>query len=154
MRRGESYVAGGSALNEILGAPRLSHDVDLFHDTEEALVASWQMDRSLLSTAGFSPASILAEARRTVRYSALELRGLDYQTEPPDPGALLQDWRAQLADAGLVVGQLPPDKAGTAVLDGTGHLYRGNPDSLSRALVAGELSYHEGSIRGAFPQFA
>src|SRR5258706_9530673 len=38
---GESYVAGGVALNELLHAPRLSHDIDLFHDTDEALARTW-----------------------------------------------------------------------------------------------------------------
>ena len=37
---GESYVAGGVALNEALGASRLSRDIDVFHDTNEALEAS------------------------------------------------------------------------------------------------------------------
>ena len=37
IRSGESYVAGGAALNELLRAPRLSRDIDLFHDTEQAL---------------------------------------------------------------------------------------------------------------------
>ncbi len=45
---GESYVAGGVALNELLAAPRRSRDIDLFHDTDEALDASWQADRKLL----------------------------------------------------------------------------------------------------------
>ena len=36
---GESYVAGGVALNELISAPRISRDIDLFHDTEEALEA-------------------------------------------------------------------------------------------------------------------
>jgi hypothetical protein len=236
-------------LNEILGAPRLSNDIDLFHDTEAALVASWQMDRSLLAGAGydvivhrerpgfveadvrlreesvlvqwvrdsafrffplvehpefgltlhpfdlatskvlalvgrveprdfvdtltctatvqplgylawaacgkdpgFSPASILAEARRTVRYSALEFLGLDYQTAPPDPAALLESWRAQLAEAASVLDQLPPNTAGAAVLDRIGHPYRGHSDSLRAALAAGDISFHEGRIRGAFPQ--
>jgi hypothetical protein len=31
---GESYVAGGVALNELLSGARVSRDVDLFHDTE------------------------------------------------------------------------------------------------------------------------
>ena len=44
----ESYVAGGSALNEIICAPRLSHDIDLFHDTQEALLKTWEADRKLL----------------------------------------------------------------------------------------------------------
>ena len=35
-----SYVAGGAALNTLLDAPRLSRDIDLFHDTVEALRVS------------------------------------------------------------------------------------------------------------------
>lgn len=49
---GESYVAGGVALNESLGAARLSRDIDLFHDTNEALESSWQADRTLLKESG------------------------------------------------------------------------------------------------------
>jgi hypothetical protein len=49
---GESYVAGGAALNELLGGSRLSQDVDLFHDTEAALDASWRADRDLLESQG------------------------------------------------------------------------------------------------------
>lgn len=52
LRSGESYVAGGAALNELLGAPRLSRDLDLFHDTEAALASSWAADCSTLETAG------------------------------------------------------------------------------------------------------
>lgn len=51
---GESYVAGGVALNELLGGDRLSRDVDLFHDTEQAVEESWQADRERLAAAGFS----------------------------------------------------------------------------------------------------
>jgi hypothetical protein len=47
-------VAGGAALNELLKAPRLSRDVDLFHDTESALDASWRTDRDLLLNNGFA----------------------------------------------------------------------------------------------------
>ncbi len=45
---GESYVAGGVALNELMATPRTSRDIDLFHDTDEALEASWTADRRLL----------------------------------------------------------------------------------------------------------
>jgi hypothetical protein len=45
---GESYVAGAAALNELIQAPRVSRDVDLFHDTEQALQSSWDADRRLL----------------------------------------------------------------------------------------------------------
>jgi hypothetical protein len=41
-------------LNELLQAARLSRDVDLFHDTESALDATWQSDRRLLEQAGFA----------------------------------------------------------------------------------------------------
>jgi hypothetical protein len=51
---GESYVAGGAALNELIGAARLSRDVDLFHDTTEALEATWRADRGLLESEGYS----------------------------------------------------------------------------------------------------
>jgi hypothetical protein len=47
-------VAGGAALNELLHAPRLSRDIDLFHDTESALDASWNADRELLVSNGFT----------------------------------------------------------------------------------------------------
>lgn len=50
---GESYVGGGVALNEVLAAARISRDIDLFHDTEEALAATWQADRRLLETHGY-----------------------------------------------------------------------------------------------------
>ncbi len=52
-RRGDSYVAGGVALNALLSAPRVSRDIDLFHDTEQALAATWEMDRRTLAADGF-----------------------------------------------------------------------------------------------------
>ena len=51
---GESYVAGGVALAELTGASRISRDIDLFHDTDEALESSWRADRQLLAGHGFS----------------------------------------------------------------------------------------------------
>ena len=50
---GESYLAGGATPNELLHAPRLSRGLDVFHDTEEALVESWRADRVLLAAAGY-----------------------------------------------------------------------------------------------------
>ncbi len=49
---GESYVAGGVALNTLLEAPRLSRDIDIFHDSTEALQVSWERDRHLLLESG------------------------------------------------------------------------------------------------------
>jgi Nucleotidyl transferase AbiEii toxin, Type IV TA system len=54
VQSGESYVAGGAALNELLGGARLSRDIDLFHDTEEAVEVSWSADRELLTAAGYA----------------------------------------------------------------------------------------------------
>lgn len=51
---GESYVAGGNALNEALASSRVSRDIDLFHDTASALEASWTRDRAVLTGEGLS----------------------------------------------------------------------------------------------------
>jgi len=68
---GESYVAGAVALNELLGAARVSRDIDLFHDTEAAVDAAWIADRALLEADGFAvramrerPGFVEAEIRR------------------------------------------------------------------------------------------
>lgn len=53
VRQGESYVAGGSALNHLVRAPRISKDIDLFHDSAEAVRLSWENDRALLQANGF-----------------------------------------------------------------------------------------------------
>jgi hypothetical protein len=62
-------VAGGVALNELLAAPRISQDIDLFHDTAEALEWTWEQDSRALREAGFEvrvvrerPSFIEAEA--------------------------------------------------------------------------------------------
>lgn len=49
---GESYVAGAAALGVATGSTRISRDIDLFHDTAEAVAASWAADRGLLEAAG------------------------------------------------------------------------------------------------------
>lgn len=50
---GRSYVAGGVALGELLSSPRISRDIDVFHDAEEAVAASWEADRGRLVEAGY-----------------------------------------------------------------------------------------------------
>jgi len=49
----QSYLAGGATLNALLDTPRLSRDLDLFHDTLEALDATWNLDRATLLSAGY-----------------------------------------------------------------------------------------------------
>jgi hypothetical protein len=55
---GESYVAGGIALNLALEAQRLSRDLDLFHDTSDAVARSWDADREILEHTGYAVAPV------------------------------------------------------------------------------------------------
>ena len=249
IRSGESYVAGGAALNEILRAPRLSRDLGVFHDTAEALEAAWRGDRASLETAGyriralreragfveadverggdsvviqwtrdsayrffplvrheelgltlhpfdlatnkvlalvgrgeprdlvdalacheglqplgylawaacgndpgFSPRAILEHAAGSTRYSAPELAGLAFEGAPPDPADLLARWHEALDSAREVVGRLPAEQAGKAVLTAEAQRFRGGSVELAKALAADDLVFHEGAIKGAFPQ--
>jgi hypothetical protein len=51
--QGESYVADRVAPNLLIGGTRVSRDIDLFHDTDEALAATWDADRGLLAANGY-----------------------------------------------------------------------------------------------------
>jgi hypothetical protein len=79
IQNGESYIAGGAALNELLRAPRLSADLDLFHDTEAALDAAWTSDHRILESAGYvvsvvreRPSFIEAEVQRGADHVAVQ----------------------------------------------------------------------------------
>lgn len=50
---GEGYMAGGATLNELLAGGRISRDLDLFHDSEEAVGSAWDTDRRLLESRGY-----------------------------------------------------------------------------------------------------
>lgn len=73
--RGEEaggYIAGGAALNQLLRTPRRSHDLDLFHDTTEALRHTWDNDRTVLLEKGYTvttlrdaPSFVEAEIERS-----------------------------------------------------------------------------------------
>jgi hypothetical protein len=249
IRSGESYVAGAAALNELVHAPRRSRDLDLFHDTEQALAASWRADRELLEARGFgllivrerptfveaevrrdgdavivqwahdsayrffplvrheelglvlhpfdlatskvlalvgrveprdfvdtltcdrdvqplgclawaacgkdpgwSPAAILEQASRSVRYTEAELSGLDFEGEPPRAVELSRRWHEALDAARETVALLPAREAGRAVMVKDGGLFREGPARLREALAMDRLSFHEGSIGGAFPR--
>ncbi len=247
--QGESYVAGGAALNALIDERRVSRDIDLFHDTREALLATWDADRSLLAgegfevevlrerptfvealvrrredsvlmqwacdsayrffplvrhpefglvlhpfdlatnkvlalvgrlevrdwvdviachekiqplgylawaacgkDPGFSPQSILAEARRSSRYSDAEVAELAFEGPRPDAAALNAAWRQMLNEAEEIVDALPPEQAGKCVLAAAGDFFRGPAAELKAELAAGRVRFHEGAIRGAYPQ--
>jgi len=38
----------------LIGAPRLSDDIDFFHDTRAALTATWDADRALFADHGYT----------------------------------------------------------------------------------------------------
>ncbi len=246
---GESYVAGGVALNTLLNTPRLSRDIDLFHDTDTALITSWLADRQLLQTAGyavtvlletaafveavvsqhdesvlmqwardsafrffplveddllglvlhpfdlatnkvlalagrleardwidvlnchdyiqplgylvwaacgkdpgFSPTSLIAAARRSSRYSQVELDELAFVESPPDAKTLGVKWHAILQEAVAICDLLPPAEVGTCVITTAGELYRGSADNLSTALENGHITFRKGTLRGVLPQ--
>lgn len=51
---GESYIAGGVALNIALDTHRVSRDVDVFHDTAEAVTVSFEADSRVLAGAAYA----------------------------------------------------------------------------------------------------
>jgi Nucleotidyl transferase AbiEii toxin, Type IV TA system len=134
---GESYVAGGTALNAAIHAARISRDVDLFHDATEAVWSSWQADRALLEAGGFQ---VRPQREREGFVEAVVSRG--------DETTLVQ-WATDSAfrffplvqheDFGLT---LHPFDLAT------------NQDTsqLRQSLAAGVVFFHEGRIRGSLPQ--
>lgn len=52
-RSPESHVAGATVLNRGADTPRISNDIDLFHDTEAILSTAFQEDIHSLKTAGY-----------------------------------------------------------------------------------------------------
>lgn len=247
-RVGESYVAGGAALNELLGGTRMSRDVDLFHDTEEALALTWKRDQATLTAAGLrvtpsregpsfvqaqvsdgtsaevlqwvqdsayrffplvenetfgltlhpfdhatnkvlalagrrkvrdwvdaihchdtlqplgylawaasgkdpglSPLFILEQAART-RYVQGELDQLEFEGPTPRAADLSSRWHEALDEARELVRLLPPEQVGKCVLDIQGRLERSSPSAITGQLALGRVTFHEGRIRGAFPE--
>lgn len=117
---GERYVAGGVALNELLGAPRLSRDVDIFHDTEAAVAASWEADRRALTNRGFDVRLIrerpsYVEARVSEGAEAVRLewaRDSAFRffplVEHPDLGLVLHPFDLATNKVLALVGRLEP----------------------------------------------
>ena len=52
-RNPESHIAGASVLNQGDDSPRSSQDVDIFHDTREALQSALSADVELLNESGY-----------------------------------------------------------------------------------------------------
>lgn len=69
---GATYVAGGLALNHLLDAPRLSHDIDVFNDTEAAVADAFERDTATLRAAGYD---VRTKRERTFFREATVSRG-------------------------------------------------------------------------------
>lgn len=52
--QGVSYVAGGVAPSQFIDGSRVSRDIDIFHDTGEAVLNAWESDREILLRNGYS----------------------------------------------------------------------------------------------------
>lgn len=245
---GESYVARGLALNHKLGAPRTSRDIDIFHDSKEAMVRSWQTDRStleeygcvvrplrqleyfieaevskdgqrmeiqwgtdsayrffplqpdeiagftlhpldlatnkllalvgrsevrdwidvmtavrelqplpyLLSAAcgkdpGFSPTSMLEYVARR-HYNQVEIDDVITPKGIYDAAELCRFWHETVDAARCSLGAFPRGEVGKVVMTASGELFKGDDAALAAALRAGELTFHEGVIGGAWPR--
>jgi len=245
---GESYVARSGALNEVVAGARRSRDVDLFHDTEAALVATWANDQGALHAArlqvevirelpafvearvsnatetvlvqwardsafrffplveheifgltlhpfdlatnkllavvgrrevrdwidivqchdkvqplgylawaaagkdpGFSPLRIVEECART-RYVQSEIDSLDFDGPIPRAAEISSRWHAAVDEAREIVRVLPAEEVGKCVLDHEGRLEKAPPAALPGELSAERVVFHEGRVRGAFPE--
>lgn len=52
-RKGEGYLAGGSALHFEPNSTRYSHDLDFFHDSAKRVAEAYALDRGVLEDAGY-----------------------------------------------------------------------------------------------------
>lgn len=245
---GETYIAGGLALNHQLKRPRLSSDIDVFNSTYEALVKASESDCRMLQEAGYeltvlrqrdyivevrvakgndatdiqwvrdsayrffpliedellgltlhpfdlATNKLLALAGRTVprdwvdtitcsedvqplgllawaangkdlgltpnfildmcmrtKYSRPEFEAAIVNSEEYDVGELSRKWHEMVWRARETVKLLPPEEVGKVVMTASGELFKGDDAALAAALRAGELTFHEGVIGGAWPR--
>ncbi|MDZ4860445.1 MAG: hypothetical protein SGI88_15825 [Candidatus Hydrogenedentes bacterium] len=101
---------------------------------------------------GFSAPAILCEAARTARYSGTEVSALDFGSTPPDAVELGKSWHEMLKEAQELVPEIPPEQSGTCLLNSNGALYGGDVGTLREDIAAGQVRYHRGQLRGAYPQ--
>ncbi len=102
---------------------------------------------------GFGPDGILAHARRTGRYTPVEVDSLDFAGRKPDAKRLAEEWHSALDDAERLVRRSPPEQLGTCVLRAQDEAPLRVPEQeLELALSRGEVLFHAGRIGGAWPR--
>lgn len=77
---------------------------------------------------------------------------LAFEGPPPDAGGLSRRWRVLLGEAAEIISLLPPEEAGTCVLESDGALCRATPEELRLPGTVERLRFRPGSIRGVLPQ--
>jgi hypothetical protein len=95
---------------------------------------------------------LLAAARRSSRYSQVELNTLAFAGTPPDARVLGAQWHVTLQEATDICDLLPTAEVGKCVITTAGELYQGTADNLRTALENGSITFHAGTIRGVWPQ--
>ena len=133
--RGERYVAGGAALNELLKFGCL-------------VWATCGKDP------GLSPAFILEQASRSTHYTREDYETLAIEGKAPDATELVRTWRDMLQEAETVISLLPEEQVGHCLLTREGTVFKGTIQALRDALQADTLLFHAGSVRGAWPQLS
>ena len=236
-------------MNELINSSRISRDIDLFHDSREAVLSAWEMDRDALLSAdysvdvvrllpsfveslvkkgeevviiqwatdsafrffplvedktfgltlhpfdlatnkvlalagrlevrdwidvinchrqiqnagylfwaacgkdpGFNPVSLIAEAKRSSHYSAEEINQLVFDTPPPNPAILGEEWHDILKEAEKIVEIIPYEHAGSCVIDKADRLFKGGPAELEVALNNRTVGFHRGTLKGSYPK--
>lgn len=99
---------------------------------------------------GVTPFYLLDVASQ-VRYSKMEFERAIRAEAQIDGAALSMKWKWMISAARLTLTLLPPEEVGKVVLDKEGRLFRGSDEELAVALDKGEIIFHEGTIRGAWP---
>lgn len=99
---------------------------------------------------GFNPSSIVEWAAR-IHYAKAEFDMAGMAIDKEELATLSRKWHSMIWSARTTITLLPPEEAGKAVLDKEGRLFRGSDEELSEALDKGEIIFHEGAIRGAWP---
>ena len=60
-RSPDSHLAGASAILAAPASPRFSGDIDLFHDSEEAVARAYGMDAKILEANGYRVRTLLSQ---------------------------------------------------------------------------------------------
>jgi len=150
---GESYVAGGVALNQLLSAPRQSRDwIDVLTCDQGLQPLGYLAWAACGKDPGYNPVSLLAEISRA-HYSQAELDALDFAGSRPDAVLLGSRWHEVLRNARAVCRQLPAEELGKCVTTRDHELFRGSAAELAEAAANRRIAFHEGRLGGSWPVF-